>query len=423
LIALPVKTGIKSVLGSSMVTELLSKGISLDVISDFGTNLNTIISSLSFGLFLILLLGGLMNVFLAGGLFSILKQSEKKPSAALFFEGGASNFLSFLIITVVSSLMILFIGFIIIGVPAMIAGSSSQSEGAGFRTARLFAMVLALILPVFLLVADYARAWQVTRERKKAFKALGFGFSQTFRTFLSSYPVMIILFIIQVLFGWMVLNKLLGSYPVTGGGVFLMFLISQILFFVKVLLRGWRYGSVTSLMEMNPEKPSDNSKVIVTEKSLYQFSARTLQGIETSMEICRGKVVLVVNTASKCGFTPQYEGLEKLYQTYKERGLVILGFPCNQFANQEPGTEAEIAEGCLINYGVSFPMFSKVEVNGNNADPIFKYLKSRLHGFTGKRIKWNFTKFLIDANGIPVKRFSPATKPENLVKDIEKLLR
>ena len=122
LIALPVKTGIKSVLGSSMVTELLSKGISLDVISDFGTNLNTIISSLSFGLFLILLLGGLMNVFLAGGLFSILKQSEKKPSAALFFEGGASNFLSFLIITVVSSLMILFIGFIIIDIVDGVTG-------------------------------------------------------------------------------------------------------------------------------------------------------------------------------------------------------------------------------------------------------------------------------------------------------------
>jgi len=154
----------------------------------------------------------------------------------------------------------------------------------------------------------------------------------------------------------------------------------------------------------------------------YEFGATSLQGKEVKMESYKGKVVLVVNTASKCGLTPQFEGLEKLYKDYKDKGLVILGFPCNQFANQEPGTEKEISEGCLINYGVSFPMFAKVDVNGENAHPIYKYLKKELKGFPLNAIKWNFTKFMLDKNGKPYKRFSPTTAPENLRKDIEKLL-
>lgn len=140
------------------------------------------------------------------------------------------------------------------------------------------------------------------------------------------------------------------------------------------------------------------------------------------MEHFKGKVVLVVNTASKCGLTPQYEGLEALYKKHKDEGLVILGFPCNQFGQQEPGDAREIEEGCLINYGVSFPMFEKVDVNGDSAHPVFKYLKSELGGLFGSRIKWNFTKFLIDANGKPVKRFAPITKPEKIEPRIEKLL-
>jgi glutathione peroxidase len=158
------------------------------------------------------------------------------------------------------------------------------------------------------------------------------------------------------------------------------------------------------------------------EKNFYKFSARSLRGNEISMDAYRGKVILVVNTASKCGFTPQYEGLEKLYEKYKDKGLVVLGFPCNQFGNQEPGSEKEIAEGCLINYGVTFPVFSKIDVNGSDAHPVFKYLKSELPGFILKRIKWNFTKFLIDPNGIPVKRYAPSVSPENITGDIEKLL-
>ena len=154
----------------------------------------------------------------------------------------------------------------------------------------------------------------------------------------------------------------------------------------------------------------------------FSLNATTLQGKEVSMDTYKDKVIIVVNTASKCGFTPQYEGLEELHRTYKDKGLVILGFPCNQFGNQEPGSEKDIAEGCLINYGVSFPMFSKVDVNGENAHPIYKYLKKELTGTLGKDVKWNFTKFMIDKDGNPYKRFSPTTKPDKLRKDIEKLL-
>lgn len=154
----------------------------------------------------------------------------------------------------------------------------------------------------------------------------------------------------------------------------------------------------------------------------YQFSAKSLQSNEIKMENYQGKTILVVNTASKCGLTPQYEGLEKLYQKYKDKGLVILGFPCNQFANQESGDEKSISEGCLINYGVSFPMFSKIDVNGEKAHPIYKYLKNELNGLLGSKIKWNFTKFLIDSKGNPVKRFAPITKPEKIDKYLESIL-
>jgi len=146
----------------------------------------------------------------------------------------------------------------------------------------------------------------------------------------------------------------------------------------------------------------------------YSLTAKSLQGKEISMETYKGKTVLVVNTASKCGLTPQFEGLEQLYRDYEAKGLVILGFPSNQFANQEPGDEKSISEGCMINYGVTFPMFAKIDVNGEGAHPIYKYLKKKLPGWFGGKIKWNFTKFLVDRNGKPVKRFSPTTKPEEI---------
>lgn len=157
-------------------------------------------------------------------------------------------------------------------------------------------------------------------------------------------------------------------------------------------------------------------------ENFYQFEAEGLRGNVISMNDYKGKVVLVVNTASQCGLTPQYEGLEELYKKYGSEGLVVLGFPCNQFGNQEPGDEKSISEGCLINYGVTFPMFKKIDVNGEAAHPLFKYLKSELKGILGSNVKWNFTKFLIDAEGKPVKRFAPTTKPEKLEKYIKKLL-
>jgi len=154
----------------------------------------------------------------------------------------------------------------------------------------------------------------------------------------------------------------------------------------------------------------------------HDFSAASLRGKPVSLRDFAGKAVLVVNTASKCGFTPQYAGLEALYQKYKDQGLVILGFPCNQFGRQEPGGVADIEQTCLINYGVSFPMFEKIDVNGDGAHPLYKWLTDKLPGWFGGRIKWNFTKFLIGKNGEPIKRFAPLTKPEALEGDVKAAL-
>lgn len=156
--------------------------------------------------------------------------------------------------------------------------------------------------------------------------------------------------------------------------------------------------------------------------TFYQLSATRLDGQLIAMADYAGKVVLVVNTASHCGFTPQYGGLEALYKKYAAQGLVVLGFPCNQFGKQEPGDADDIAQTCHINYGVSFPMFGKVEVNGTAAHPVFRYLKSELPGLLGGRINWNFTKFLIDREGKPLKRFAPFTKPEKMEAEIIKTL-
>ncbi|HDS2773296.1 TPA: glutathione peroxidase [Enterobacter bugandensis] len=146
----------------------------------------------------------------------------------------------------------------------------------------------------------------------------------------------------------------------------------------------------------------------------HQLTATRLDGSLISMADYAGKVVLVVNTASQCGFTPQFAGLEALYKKYAEQGLVVLGFPCNQFGKQEPGDADEISKTCHINYGVSFPMFEKVEVNGAAAHPMFRYLKDELPGVLGGRIKWNFTKFLIGRDGKPLKRYAPMTTPEKM---------
>jgi glutathione peroxidase len=176
--------------------------------------------------------------------------------------------------------------------------------------------------------------------------------------------------------------------------------------------------------------------------TVHSFQTNLSNGEEVGLDTFKGKVLLIVNTASKCGLTPQYEGLEKLYDTYKEKGFTVLGFPCNQFGGQEPGTDEEISSFCSLNYQVEFPLFQKIEVNGENAHPLYQYLReqapeeeidvnSTLYKhlqnkapelLEGSTIKWNFTKFLIDQEGIVVKRFSPITTPEEIEKDIEALL-
>jgi glutathione peroxidase len=154
--------------------------------------------------------------------------------------------------------------------------------------------------------------------------------------------------------------------------------------------------------------------------SIYAFSSRTIDGEEKSLGEFKGKLLLIVNTASQCGYTPQYQGLEQLYKKYRDKNFAVLGFPCNQFGQQEPGKEDEIKSFCQKNYGVTFPLFSKIDVNGDQAHPLFAYLKKALPGIAGtESIKWNFTKFLVGKDGKPIERFAPATKPEALEKSIE----
>lgn len=157
--------------------------------------------------------------------------------------------------------------------------------------------------------------------------------------------------------------------------------------------------------------------------TIYELQCQTITGEQKPLSEYQGKVLLIVNTASKCGLTPQFTGLENLYQEFKDQGLVILGFPCNQFAHQDPASNGEIEEFCQLNYGVSFPMFSKVKVNGPDTTPLFQHLKKAAPGLLGNEtIKWNFTKFLVDATGKVIKRYAPTTKPEDIQKDIQALL-
>lgn len=157
--------------------------------------------------------------------------------------------------------------------------------------------------------------------------------------------------------------------------------------------------------------------------NIYQYSAQRIDGKEQALADYQGQVLLIVNTASQCGFTPQFAGLEELYQRYQAQGFSVLGFPCNQFGGQDPDSNANIQQFCQVNYGVSFPMFAKIEVNGEQAHPLFQYLKSHATGLLGSEmIKWNFTKFLIAKDGTVFKRYAPTTKPEDISNDIEQLL-
>jgi glutathione peroxidase len=166
----------------------------------------------------------------------------------------------------------------------------------------------------------------------------------------------------------------------------------------------------------------DRSKRMSGE-SIYDFSVRDIKGNEASMADYKGKVLLIVNTASKCGFTPQFEGLQALHEELGDRGFEVLGFPCNQFMNQDPANEDAISQFCSLNYGVSFPMFAKVDVNGDGAHPLFQFLKREAKGLMGsEKVKWNFTKFLVNRDGQVIRRYAPTAKPADIRADIEKLL-
>ncbi|SEO39123.1 glutathione peroxidase [Paenibacillus sp. OV219] len=156
--------------------------------------------------------------------------------------------------------------------------------------------------------------------------------------------------------------------------------------------------------------------------SVYDFQVKTSRGEQKSLADYSGKVLLIVNTATKCGLAPQFNDLQRLHETYQNEGLAVLGFPCNQFANQEPVKDNEMAQACQLGFGVTFPLLGKIDVNGQDADPLYKYLKQKAPGFLGSRIKWNFTKFLVDSEGRVVKRFAPATKPMKIEAEIKKLL-
>ncbi|MEP6940700.1 MAG: glutathione peroxidase [Rudaea sp.] len=157
--------------------------------------------------------------------------------------------------------------------------------------------------------------------------------------------------------------------------------------------------------------------------SVYEFSAKNIDGEEASLAAYKGKTMLIVNVASKCGFTPQYTGLEALYEKFKDKGVVVLGFPCDQFGHQEPGDEAEIKNFCSLTYDVKFPMFAKIEVNGANTHPLYKYLKAQAKGLLGSEsIKWNFTKFLVDGDGKVLTRYAPTDTPQSIEKDIAALV-
>ncbi len=198
---------------------------------------------------------------------------------------------------------------------------------------------------------------------------------------------------------------------------------------ISLLLFFFCYGGfvfsqtlITFQEKSSPDPAKKNQVGGISMSELYQIKVNSIDGTEISLDFLRGKVALVVNVASRCGFTQQYQGLEELYRKYKDKGLVILGFPCNQFGGQEPGTAEEIKDFCRINYGVSFDMFEKIDVNGDNAHPIFAYLTDKLPGIPGKAIKWNFTKFLLDKDGNPVERFASTATPQDIEPAIEKLL-
>jgi hypothetical protein len=260
LLALPMKSFLNAGFSGSMITERLKDGLDFEVLGDLGSSFKNMIAAFPASLLLLTLTGILINAFLTGGLFDTLKVASGRFSGSEFFRSCAKNFWSFLVISLIIGIIIFLLGLLIIVLPiSIVAGSDSGSEAAPYFTMFLSISFFLLVTMIFLLVADYARAWQVSKEKQACLHALGFGFRRTFRTFMSSFPMMLLLVAGQMIFSFMVLI-IIGSWkPVSGGGVFLLFLITQILFYFGVVLKSWRYGSITSLMEVTDSeaKPAD----------------------------------------------------------------------------------------------------------------------------------------------------------------------
>ena len=258
VLAVPLRSSVKSSLGNSMITEKLVKGFDIEAFADMGTGLKSLTSFASSGFIFLFLAGFILNAFMSGGLFSSLKKENGRFSSAGFFSAGAENFWSFLIIMVIVSFAVLFVSGILILIPSIISSASeSLSEKSVFMIYIAAFVVLMIIKPVFILIADYSRAWKVSNVNGSGFRAIGFGFSQTFRTFGSSYLTMLILLMIQVLFGVAVIMILPGWRPVTGAGIFLLFIISQFLIFVRLLLKNWRYATQVLLTEQSADFKSE----------------------------------------------------------------------------------------------------------------------------------------------------------------------
>ncbi|HKK41139.1 MAG TPA: hypothetical protein VJ963_01935 [Bacteroidales bacterium] len=255
MIGIPLKRALKAGFSNSTITERLAHGIRPEVFSDLGPVLKSMMSYISGGLLFAILVWFLLNVVFTGGLFHSLSKTENKFMIRNFLGDSAKKFWSFLVINIIMSLITAVVVFIIIVLPVnIITSSGTPDEGVLIKTVRILVLVFLVILPLLLLAADYARAWQAAHSKNECFRAIGFGFGNTFRTLFISWTAMVAILIVQVLFGWLVLSILPAYIPEKGGGVFLLFLLSQFLFFVKIMLKVWRYGSVTSLMEQKKAK-------------------------------------------------------------------------------------------------------------------------------------------------------------------------
>jgi hypothetical protein len=249
---IPLRASLNAVFGNSMIIEKLVNGINVDVLGDMGPNLHPIVSSLFSGIMMLILGAFVINAFITGGLFNSLKKGTARFSAETFFSSSSKNFWSFLIISAVLYIIIIFLIIIVIVIPVSIAVNAEYSpEGTVFRTLAISCSVFLVAVTLILLVADYARAWQAIHHKNACFKALGFGFSQTFRTILSSFTVMIIIFVFQAIVAWGMIEIIEGYTPATGGGVLRLFLVTQLLVILKVFFKTLRYASVTSLMDQN----------------------------------------------------------------------------------------------------------------------------------------------------------------------------